>query len=93
MYSLLSSGRILSQAKEIGLQERLLQFTNKDECDDESKRQIAFLLEQFDKVNDHGEFGRESECSELTDGSESPSDDGYQGGDDEEDDTIVCIQF
>ena len=89
MYSLLSSTRILNQAKDIGLQERLIQAANKSDCDEESKRQISYLLEQFDKINDSSEFGGESECSELTDGSESPSDDGYQGGDDEEDDTIV----
>ena len=73
------------------MQERLIQAANKSDCDAESKRQIAYLLEQFDKINDSSEFGGESECSELTDGSESPSDDGYQGGDDEEDDTIVSI--
>ena len=89
MYSLLSSTRILNQAKDIGLQERLIQAANKTDCDEESKRQIAYLLEQFDKISDSNEFGGESECSEMTDGSESPSDDGYQGGDDEEDDTIV----
>ena len=63
---------------------------NEMDCDSESKRQISYLLEQFDKVDDTGEF---SECSELTDGSESPSDDGYQGGDDEEDDTIVSYRI
>ena len=89
MYSLLSSSRILNQAKDIGLQERLIQAANKTDCDEESKRQITYLLEQFDKISDSNDFGGESECSELTDGSESPSDDGYQGGDDEEDDTIV----
>ena len=89
LYSLLSSTRILNQAKDIGLQERLIQAANKTDCDEESKRQIAYLLEQFDKISDSNEFGAESECSEITDGSESPSDDGYQGGDDEEDDTIV----
>jgi len=89
LYSLLSSTRILNQAKNIGLQERLIQASNKNDCDAESKRQISYLLEQFDKINDNGEFGGDSECSEMTDGSESPSDDGYQGGDDEEDDTIV----
>ena len=86
---MLSSSRILNQAKDIGLQERLIQAANKSDCDEESKRQIAYLLEQFDKIGDSTEFGGESECSEMTDGSESPSDDGYQGGDDEEDDTIV----
>ena len=75
------------------MQERLIQAANKNDCDAESKRQIAYLLEQFDKINDNGEFGAESECSELTDGSESPSDDGYQGGDDEEDDTIVSMIY
>ena len=76
------------------MQERLIQVANKSDCDTESKRQIAYLLEQFDKINDNNEFGVESECSEITDGSESPSDDGYQGGDDEEDDTLVRgIQF
>ena len=91
LYSLLSSTRILNQARDIGLQDRLTQAANKNDCDDESKRQITYLLEQFDKANDNGEFGGESECSDLTDGSESPSDDGYQGGDDEEDDTIVSF--
>ena len=76
------------------MQERLIQVANKSDCDAESKRQIAYLLEQFDKISDNNEFGVESECSEITDGSESPSDDGYQGGDDEEDDTLVrIIQF
>ena len=89
MYSLLSCTRILNQARDIGLQERLIQAANEVDCDAESKRQIAYLLEQFDKVDDNGEFCGQSDGSELTDDSESPSDDGYQGGDDEEDDTIV----
>ena len=89
LYSLLSSNRILNQARNIGLHEQLIQALKDDGCDAESKRQIAYLLEKFDTADDNGESCDQSECSELTDDSESISDDGYQGGDDEEDDTIV----
>ena len=91
LYSLLSCNSILNQAKDIGLQERLMQAANDIDSDAESKRQIAYLLEQFDRVTDNGELCGQSECSELTDDSESPSDDGYQGGEDEEEDTFVSF--
>jgi hypothetical protein len=86
LYSLLSNSKIAASARELDISEKLkVAITESDvggpSCDEETRRQISFVLQQYEESSS-STFS--SEVSSVTDSSSlSLSDDGYEEEDDE----------